>query len=279
MARRCGCSRILDMLADPRLLTLPLAAQAVWIRLVTVMERHGISVLRFGSEIQNPREVAMMACIPETELEPNLALLIGRGLMERDGDGAVMCPLLAQAQKRANINRINGLKGGRPRKNAAPDGQRNMLLPIAGGEAAETEITKLEPIMENPRGRATAACTESEKVRSSRAVSDAEFARAGELAMEAAGFDPARWMGDYGIVRQWLADGADAELIVEVIKRRTHPNVVTLRYFSAAVAEELARRRAVPAPNLRYRSAYDTWQMMGAVGDPPRLKDFQDAAA
>ena len=58
MGKRAG-SAVLEMLwRDPRLKVIPLASQAVWVRLMLAMQELGSSVVRFGSDVPNLRVVS-----------------------------------------------------------------------------------------------------------------------------------------------------------------------------------------------------------------------------
>ena len=62
----------------------------------------------------------------------------------------------------------------------------------------------------------------------------------GDRVLEAAGHDPARWTGDYGIVSVWLAEGFDVELDIlaavrQVAKRPGYKPPGSLKYFTGAI--------------------------------------------
>ncbi len=281
MARKCASAAILETLRDPRVITMPLAAQAVWMRIITAMQVSQISVLKIGSEIMNPKGIALFVGVSESEIETNLETVLGRRLLIRDDEGAVTCPMLAASTARSEINRINGLKGGRPKKNHSPPGQGNMMLPIQGGKD-ESKITKMET--ENPDPAPNSATyllkevAESEKVSG---VPETEFVRTGEAVLEVMGINRARSFMNYGLVRQWLADGADYDLILDVVSRRNKPGITTLKYFSSAIAEAIAAR---PAKKPEWQRSYDramaNWECYGRGVEPmPDYRKFKEAAA
>jgi hypothetical protein len=280
MAKKCASATILETLRDPRVVTMAPAAQLVWIRVITAMQNSQISVLKFGSDIMNRSGIALFIQVAESEVETHLQTIIDRGLLTRDDDGAISCPMLVQAATRAEINRINGSKGGRPRKDASRPVQPSLMLSIPGG-GTETKITERETEMvtegaQNPTYLLKESSSES-KV-SSVSVSSEAFQKAGRAAFEAAGFDPARSMANWGIVRQWLADGADEALIVDVITRKRKPGITTLAYFTKAIAEAIQTKPPTrPQWKKRYDAAMSDWELFGrGVSPMPRLEDFQE---
>lgn len=249
MGKRCDCGFVMEMFdSDPRLACLPLAVRALWLVLVRRMQQLGQSVLVFGSEIPKPNEVAMMVAVSETELETHLAPLLARGLLVRGEDGAIGCPMLAARQSRSDINRANGLRGGRPRKDGSPARQRTMVLPIAGGLGAESQITDAKP---NAAGSVLPAKLSSSKLEEAeaskpRVVTPEEVERVGFAAAEAAGLDPARGGWTIGVVRGWLEAGADDGLVLgvigQVMGRANRPQPQGLGYFDRAMKAAIAVR-------------------------------------
>jgi hypothetical protein len=276
MARKCASAAILETLRDPRVVTLPAAAQTVWIRIVTAMQGSSISVLGFGSEIMNRTGIALFSAIAESEIETHLETIIDRGLLMRRADGAVMCPMLVNAAARSEINRINGSKGGRPRKNGEPPGQRSLILPINGGKM-ETEKTETDTESLSERAAEASSILSNQDNRSDKiTVSETEFREVGEAVLAAMEIDPARSYLDYGLVRQWLADGSDRETILEVVKRLSAAargkgqKITTLKYFTRAIWEAKA---AQPAKKPAWEKEYDRQQayyelMCGTVPRP-----------
>lgn len=248
MAKACDCGVILEAYeSDPRLLSLPLAVRGLWLALVLRMRRMGQSVLLLGSVVPNLREIAMLVPMEETELETQLSALLARGLLVRREDGALECSLLAARMKRAETARINGLKGGRPRKDGLPAGQRGLMLPIAGGRAEADAKTQEEPNAGTSVSPAKLAEASEEKAK--QAVPD-DWPRVAQAAADAAGLDQARGAWTLGVVRDWMAQGADETLILEVIRgvmgRPNPPAVQKLGYFSKAIGEALAVARVAP---------------------------------
>lgn len=280
MARKCASAAILETLRDPRVVTMAPAAQTVWIRIVTAMQNSGISVLKFGSDIMNQTGIALFIQVAETELETHLQTILDRGLLSRDSDGSLVCPMLVAATSRSEINKINGSKGGRPRKDGSPPAQRSLILPIDGG-ATETKKTETltKPATEAAETPTYLLTKSSNEVKVS-SVSDTEFHEIGRAALGQAGFDPARSMATYGIVRQWLADGADREMILDVIAAKTKPSVTTLNYFNAAIREAIAAKPPEKQPWQReYDKAMAVWDVAGRGFSPmPRIEQFRERA-
>ncbi|HVE20639.1 MAG TPA: hypothetical protein VNC39_01570 [Acidocella sp.] len=280
MARKCASAAILDTLRDPRVVTLAPTAQLVWIRIVTAMQNSDISVLRFGSDIMNQTEIALFIQIAETEIETHLKTIIDRGLLAREGDGAIGCPMLQKAKTRSEINRINGSSGGRPRKDGTPpQRQQSLLLPIPGGDG-KTKKTESETEMPTDAAKTpTYLLKESSNEVKVSTVSQAEFAEVGYAVLDAMGIDQAKTFVNFGIVRQWLADGADKAMILDVVTRKMRPGVTTPNYFSKAIAEAIAARPAKkPEWERQYDAAMADWELCGRGFAPmPNLRDFKPA--
>ena len=101
------------------------------------------------------------------------------------------------------------------------------------------------------------------------AVDETAYHATGRAALEAAGFDLARDVQHYGVVRQWMADGASEALILEVIGRSIAKGARPghLGYFSKAVAEALSRPAVVQdlgAKSAAFTLAMQEWQMFKA---------------
>lgn len=249
MAKACDCSAILEAYeTDPRLLALPLAVRGLWLALVLRMRRMGQSVLLLGSVVPNLREIAMLVPMAETELETQLEQLLAHGMLVRREDGALECPLLAARMKRAETARINGLKGGRPRRDGQPPGQRSLIMAVPGGAAAAGAKTQAEPGAEAVGIPAKPAMPSEEKAK--QAVPE-DWPRVAQAAADAAGLDPAKGTWTLGVVREWMAQGADEALILGVIQgvmgRPNPPAVRGLGYFAKAIGEALAVARVAPA--------------------------------
>lgn len=292
MAKACDCSVILEAYEnDPRLLALPLAVRGLWLALVLRMRRMGLSVLMLGSVVPNLREIAMLVPMAETELETQLEALLAHGMLVRREDGALESPLLAARQKRAETARINGLKGGRPRKDGSPPGQRGLMLPIAGGLGEADAKTQGEPTAEASVSPAKLAKPSEEKAQQAELPAPAEWNRICAAAMEAAGFDPVRWQGDCRSVASWWRQGASEALILATIRRVMARETASPRhfgYFDGAVREALrteGARQVVAMPvgagnseeAKAHARALEVYVANGCVGPMP-VRGYANAA-
>jgi hypothetical protein len=249
-------------------------------------------VLRFGSGVGLFGLVSAIASVSETEAETQLENLVRAGLLVRTAEEEIALPAaLMPRARRSETARINGLKGGRPRKSAGPQGQTTLPLPILGGGAAKPTETKSEP---NWVPDSTTTTDSSTSSRSSEATNWVSIARE---ACELADLDDATGLHTFGIVRDWLSQGATRALILEVIEARRGSHVRSLRYFTRAIQEAVAtasaQQAARPAPmSAREREArrqwnedHDAWYVRGRRGPMPDLQTYlarsrsDDAAA
>ncbi|MBU6246522.1 MAG: hypothetical protein KGN77_02100 [Xanthomonadaceae bacterium] len=266
MSRRCDCSVVLDELArNPALATAPLAARAVWLALVRAMQAAGVSVLRWGSHVPNRAELAMLVAASETETETEINRLVARGLLVLEPDDAIASPLLGAAAKRSETNRINGMKGGRPRKDGTDRRQAGLLLPIAGDAPAAT--AKTEPKPNAPPGQLKLASSLEEK------ASSLDLATSRLLGT--AGLGTERLRSDRGIVARWLSDGHDLNDIADLIARRVDAGAQPqhLGYFDRAVAELMPSEPPAPVARrpemVKWERDYNEWKDMGGIGPMP----------
>lgn len=295
MPRRCHCARLLAMLERDALRLAGLAAQALFLRLM--QRAHELGSDGFlplgsgsGSGIGNLRELAFALTVSETELETQLGTLVTRGVLVREADG-IACPELRAGAVKAAAARANGGVGGRPRRGETPAEARarrqgNLMLPMQGGKPTGTQV-------ETQAGKpsTTSLIEKEKKVEDAREVSDL-VALGGEV-VEAAGLDPARWMGTYEPVRQWLALGLDRAAILDVVRTvrgRTRREITGLAYFTPAMREAASRAVEPAAPAwtqtpeyLAYRAAMDRFAAGPFEpefnGRPPRVPDCVPRAA
>lgn len=277
MGRRCHCDTLFRRLEeDVRLRTLPMAAQMLWLRLMRLAAGTAgfDGVLRFGSEFGFLVAVSLAVSCAETEIEPALAALERRGLVERIGDDALRLPDAEPAAARSEAARINGLRGGRPRRGETPEAARerrqgSLMLPMAGG-AAETQETKTEPGGESLRAAAKPIAIEAKQA----AVRETpEWVSLGHEIAELIGLDPARGHHSALPVKGWMEAGASAELIRDVVRARVASASAPIRsigYFRNAVME--AMERAVPPepvePGGYEREVLAVWERNGRHGVP-----------
>lgn len=284
MAKRCGCKKLMEVMDEMRMRTLDPDVRMLWFDIARLMERDGMTVLRFGNSVlplsELSRLVSRAVTETETELETKIGLLCARGLLTRDEDGAIGCPVLEQQRTRSEINRENGRRGGRPRKDGAPPGQSTMLLPINGGGGVKTEKPKPENL-NGGDGGGDGPNNNKNPIH----ISDDQYHALGNEVLEIVGADPARSFLNYGIVKQWLHDGAPPELIKDVLREvmgRQKPNKITnLTYFTVPIAQAIRRMKPVePEWQRRWTEDYAAWQRGGGVGPAPKFDSYKprDAA-
>lgn len=272
MGRKCDCSALLDAARnDLRLRAVPAAARWLWLMLAD-------QLLRFPeTRISSAAEIALMISLAETDAETHLETLLQTGLLLRRGNGTLGVALAEAPSLRRGI-------GGRPRKGeteaAYQDRQRSMrLLGVHQGGAAAAE-TRETPVETPSRARACLAASAEEEASKQDAPGFAELG--GELA-EMARLDPARGTYDFAVVKDWLARGATAELLREVVGRVADrwnyraPERAGLRYFAPMVAEALAARPAsLSAADRALRAHNDAlaaWINAGQIGPRPVRSD------
>jgi hypothetical protein len=308
MGRRCACDRLWARLEeDVRLRTLPMAAQLLWLKLMRLAVRTPDAVLRLGSELGFLTAVAVAVSAAETEVESNLVVLERRGLVVADrAAGTLTMPDAEVTVARASAARINGLKGGRPRKGESLEErrdrrQRELIMPLPG-RAAETQGTEAEtdPVKAHAT---TAAGTQSSSSSSGGApppAGAAEWVSLGAEVAELAGLDPARGGFDYRPVQQWLAEGATPEQIRAAVTRVAaresfRPQQVrSLGYFTQAVRDAMQQPTALapvrhwvaehvirPADDERstWSLHLEEWHAGGCIGPMPRRPQAQAAAS
>lgn len=267
---KCPCF-LLEALDGPRLRVLPLAAQMLWLRLARAAHAIGSPVLRFGSAPPTETEIALALPTTETELKANLPALLDAGLVTREPDGALAIPLLAERQKRSEINRANGLRGGRPRKDGTARAQSHLMLPLPGGRAAAAvgETEKTEPEPSRVPARAAAASDNPSPA--------AEAAAIGREVLRRIGRDPETWRHGFADVERWLAMGADRETILAVVEDRTEAArepIGSLRYFTAAIGEAIEPVFRVKSP---LELAHQAWWENDRTGPMPTLASLRAA--
>lgn len=291
MSRKCVCEQLLGSeFVQVRMKLVPAAARWVWLMLAKAMAvSDEPGVLRFGSGVGLFALVSAIASVSETEAETELGNLIAVGLLTRTADDMIALPAPQRAvSKRADAARINGLRGGRPRKAEAERAQSSLPLPLPGG--AE----------EKPAGNQTVAASVSSTTTSttnsvsSSSETETEWVPIARDACEAAGFNDASGLHTYGIVKDWVAAGATRALILEVIAAKTGPHVRSLRYFNAAIREAIQVAKVRPtepaaqpawerAARSDWNEAVDRWQAYGHKGAMPQLAEYlargRDAAA
>lgn len=281
MARSCACDRWLTRAAsDIGFHALPPLAQLLWFRLLAAaISAEEAGHLRFPCLVADA--VSRLLNRTVTEAETDLAALADLGWIEADADGRGLWMVGAKARNaRAEAARLNGLRGGAPRKGEGKEAYRerrqgNLMLPMAGG-AGETQETQAEPNGESSRTAAKPIAIEAKQA----AVREtAEWVSLGEWIADQIGLDPANGKHSYQPVKGWMDAGASAELIREVVQAkvaRASGKIRAIGYFRDAVMEAM-QRDAPPAPleDSGYHQACREWQRNGAQGAPPTLEAWR----
>lgn len=164
----------------------------------------------------------------ETEVETGLATLERLGWLERDEETqSLWMPGARAGAARAEAARINGSKGGKPRKGETREEARerredlrrrqgHLIMGIPGG-AAETHGTQHEPSEESSCAvPTTTSLQELSRSSTAREHDDDVASLAVELA-QLARLDARRF--DLQPVQAWLEAGASAALLRQVVQR------------------------------------------------------------
>lgn len=285
MGRRCHCDKLFRQLEeDVRLRTLPMAAQMLWLRLMRLAATTpGFDgVLRFGSEFGFLVSVSLAVSCAETEVETALGALQRRGLVERTEDGeGLRLPDAEAAATRSEAARINGLRGGRPRKGEGAEAYRarrqgTLMLPIAGG-AGETQETQIEPIPESSRAAAKPIAIEAKQAE---ARETPEWVSLGLELCTLAKLDPARGHHTVLPVKGWIDAGASPDMLRQLIRERAaRPgySAKSLNWFHQAVCEAIKRGTpAAPIETSGYeREVMAVWERNGRHGIPMSAAEWR----
>lgn len=251
---------------DTRILSMPAELILIWLRLVQAiidLGTDGVLDTR-GNGAHGLGALARFRFhCDETQIETYLETYAQNLVITYDAEtGRIALPAALMPSRRALASRMNGAKGGRPRKNGGfgpqdDPRQRAAMLPIQGGKSmAEQKPGKTYG--ENQVSLAKLAKDNSYEAKAKPRAEeiDAAYAAIGPKAFEAAGYDPARDMGHWGIVRQWcalgLTEGLSADeierLVVAVVSRvagrqrdKGRP-AASLGYFARAVEQAIAER-------------------------------------
>ncbi|GBR18657.1 hypothetical protein [Asaia spathodeae] len=314
--------RALAMVAsDLRLFTLAAEAVVVWVRLISAILEYGADGILHAGKDGAPDLAALARFrfhVTETQLETYMETYAKTRLITYDAaSGLVGLPETLQPTRRAIASRLNGKKGGRPPKNVNPTPQhdprqRTAMMPISGGKTVSCE-TQHKTQGSYARDKLSLACNISseDKAKLGAQVSDAQidtaYQRIGPMAFEAAGFDPARDMGNYRIVRQWVADALHGGLsiegterlilgVVETVAERQRSkgaSISHLGYFGKAIGTAIANRDVPEAPlneaeieaDRAWKRDMDAWRervasgIAGAVNEPiPNRADYLERA-
>lgn len=289
MARSCACEKWLRRtVSDAAFRVLPAAVRHLWLDLVAYASSSETPG-RFRFPASVVASVSLLVSLPETDVQTHLETLADLDLIEFDADGRTLWMAGARDNAaRAEAARINGNRGGRPRKGETLEAARarrqqpSFLLPIVGsGAVAETQETESEPRAESSRV-ATAKPLEEEAKQAARGT---DLVSIGTELADAAGFDGATGGFNFLPVRVWLERGATRELLLHVINQvASRPGYADRRvrsfaYFNNAVIEAIeAGVTGKPDPTSGYAEAMRRWHADGMQGDAPERAAFARAA-
>ncbi|ONG53999.1 hypothetical protein BKE38_11020 [Pseudoroseomonas deserti] len=237
-------------MSDPRFRLLSFAEVGFWVHLMNMLLSAPVrGQLQFPGTASVPALVSRLVStaepMSETEAETQLQTFCELGLIELDeASRTIFLAGARDTSRRAEAARINGLKGGRPRKGETLEERRerrqgSFMLPIRGG-LAEPQETEAEPNGESSRAVLT---TTTKLTGSSSAREETEAAALVQELTGLAGFRPRMQGRELEIVAGWQAAGVSAEgmraVVQEVANRASYdPGVVkTLGYFTPAMHE------------------------------------------
>ncbi|WP_041242758.1 hypothetical protein [Gluconobacter oxydans] len=215
-------------------------------------------------------------------------------------------PLGLGLTARQIASRANGAKGGRPRKTpktgvVADRRQGNIALPISGGkDMAHENPAETRPTRTRAEAKLSSKSSSEDKLRL-----DTMFKRIGPKTLEAAKFDPARGLQNYGLTRQWcamalekgLAEDQAERLILGVVESVAERQIERgspaghLGYFSRAIEDAIAKGDVPEAPKTAverkaerdWAAAMEDYTSRLACGEAglrrPELTDFLAKAA
>jgi hypothetical protein len=240
--------------------------------------------------------VSIAVSVWETDVETHLVTLRNRGLVETDETAGILrLPEAAAEEARTTAARINGLRGGRPRKGETAEEalrrrQGAFLMPLPKPK---------EPNVESSRARLSDSDSEEQSDLSvsppREETEPADVAALGQELAGMAGLDAVRSAFVFQDVRAWLALGATPELLRRVVgevagKARAQGKVIgSMRYFAAAVRDAV---EAAKAPRValateayddidmgRYHNAVIAWTQDGCTGERPDITRYRRAVA
>ena len=261
MPRRSLADKVqAQILTDPHLRVLGYVYQGLFHALILLMVQLGGEEdprLGFGADpgsLGSLAELHMLLGVrgteQETQLETQMETLVARGCLRRGPDGTLRPPLALAPTARQLAARLNGARGGRPRKDGLPPQQREMVLALPGGRGDETQRNPSET-----QERAMPPPKLKQETQASKLPIDEQvFHETGRAVLTIAEFDETRGMANYGLVRQWLADGATPETILATVRQvadrmRARGNPAQhLGAFKGAIAEAVASQAPVYPP-------------------------------
>lgn len=305
MARVTTEQKMLQMAThNIRLRALGHAAIGIWVQLISYIIEYGTDGVLVPGNGGAPtlEEIATVGLrMDVTELVTHLETYTETQLITHDRTvGTIGLPGALMPSRKALAARENGKKGGRPPKHHNPKPQddprqRTAIMGIAGGKDMATETQR-----ETHDPKLSLEVNNNLKAKPAAQDVDAVFKVLGRKAWERAGFDPARDRGNWGQVRQWVADAlaeglsaAETErLVMHVVgtladrEAEKKTPIAHMGYFSKAIARAIAERdipalvcttEAEFAADAAYQEAHRQWVLDAANGSDapqPRREDF-----
>jgi hypothetical protein len=100
---------------DPRIRLVPMDARYLYGELAGICVHLKSSALRFPGFVPNAEALARFVGVADDDVARCIQALCSIGLVTTAADGAYTIPALVEAFSRSEINRANGLRGGRPK--------------------------------------------------------------------------------------------------------------------------------------------------------------------
>ncbi len=243
-----------DWLSDPKLKLCSFAAQGVWMRMLCIAaEASPVGYVAVNGQPLADSEVAAIVGGNPEEVLKLIAELEKWGVFSRDRRRCIYSRRMVSDEIKASKSRDNGKKGGNPslskqKENRAQDNPQDKATRAHKPEARSQ-------IEEDDDGSAGARAREIDP----RSLDDqvpADLPDALSIANAAARtggvpfINPGHIATGVGLVREWLAAGADRDLILKTIGEGVAASaeprgIHSLRYFDARIRTAAAKRKAL----------------------------------
>lgn len=291
-----------DWQSDIALRLCSLAAQGLWMRMLCVCaQADPKGYMRVAGKALGSADIAALCGRPEEEVIRLLEELQTRGVFSRDRRGVIYNRRMIRDTKKARIARENGSKGGnptlckqttnKPLVNRTLKGDVKPRARVSRSQTQEEEAAQLlspglpslrasvppgsgpsvEPIVGTPEPPPAAAEMPPASGAGDRiaavtplpppALADPRFHAVGSRCLALVWPDGAS-TANYGVVAQWLADGADPERdiyptlqrLLEARRARGQPPPRSLHFFTSAIGERVRELgpRTVAEPGARF---------------------------
>lgn len=199
-------------------------------RVLRLMAKQRTGALRFAYGPVSMTAIGAAIGVPETEFQAAMEDLLNRKIFVLETDGAVAYEPIEKILRRAKINRINGLRGGRPPKSAEnvetsePSGASKNVVPLKRARNGSARQASLK--LPSKEGSKSASDSLSE-------ICVPEFAR---RLSSIAGLD-FRTSRSEQAVEKWLAMGFTPDVILQVVQTKQLPEkgIKVLHWYTAAI--------------------------------------------